>query len=265
MQSSFFLVALFGLLAAGCGSPPAGGQLAAPNSAARPVNQLALSSNACGPAALLYAFSAGNDDWQRAYQAVSGDTDRERLAYIIKRYALHPSRHLNNHRRWSNRGGVGSADLVDMGNEMCAGHYLPGLRSETLIAGSAGSHQRLIQQAHRRLSTSLAKGLPPILVLKRNARPAANPSPAAWRIVEGHYLVVTGMPARISRGTQAFDVSFMDPHGGKQRTGTLRIPDGAGPTLPWLEFSSPDTPVGRRLVRSNEQSLVTTTAVIGRF
>lgn len=259
------MIAALGLLLTGCASQPGGGRLTAPNPAAKPVNQLALSSQACGPAALLYAFSAGNDDWQRAHTAVDGETDRQRLAYIIKRYALQPSRHLNGHQRWSRRGGIGSADLVDMGNEMATGLFLPGLRSETLIAGSAGSHQRLLQLAHRRLATSLTKGLPPILALKRNARPAANPSPAVWRIVEGHYVVVTDMPARIARDADSFDIGYMDPHGGKQQTGILRIPEGAGPTLPWLEFTSPDTPVGRRLVRRNEQSIVTATALIGRF
>lgn len=265
MRSSHLPIVALALLVAGCASSPTGGRLSAANPAAPPVNQLVLSSNACGPAALLYCFSAGNDDWQRAYQAVDGETDRERLAFIIKRYALQPSRHLSNHRRWSQRGGIGSADLVDMANEMCADKFLPGMRSETLIAGASGSHRQLLRQAHRRLSTSLTKGLPPILVLKRNARPASNPSPADWRIVEGHYVVVTDMPARLDRQASAFEIQFMDPHGGRRRSGALSIPDTAGPAVPWLEFYSPDTTVGLRSVRSNEQSLVTASAVIGRF
>lgn len=253
------------LLLAGCAGQPHGGRLNAPNPAAKPVNQLSLSSQACGPAALLYAFSAGTDDWQRAYSAVDGESDRQRLAYIIKRYALHPSRHLSNHRRWSRHGGVSSADLADIGNEMAAGRFLPGIRWDSLIATSGGDHGKLLRHAHRRLSRSLIRGLPPILALKRAARRTSDASPSAWRIVEGHYVVVTGMPSRIGRDANGFDLEFMDPHGGRQRTGTLRIPDGAGPALPWLEFVSPDTPVGLRLVRPGEQSLVTAAAAVGRF
>lgn len=263
MRSSLFCAV--GLLLAGCAGQPGGGRLAAPNSAAEPVNQLSLSAQACGPAALLYAFSAGNDDWQRAYAAVDGESDRQRLAYIIKRYALHPSRHLSNHRRWSNRGGISSADLADIGNEMAAGQFLPGIRWDSLIATNGGDHGKLLRHAHRRLSQSLTRGLPPILALKLTARRSSDTSSSAWRIVEGHYVVVTGMPSRIARDANSFEIEFMDPHGGRQRTGTLRIPDGAGPALPWLEFSSPDTAMSRRLVRRGEQSLVTAAAVIGRF
>ena len=265
MGSSRLILTALGLLLTGCASQPGGGRLAAPNPAAKPVNQLALSSQACGPAALLYAFSAGNDDWQRAYTAVDGETDRQRLAYIIKRYALHPSRHLSNHKRWSHRGGISSADLVDIGNEMATGQFLPVIRSDSLIVSNGSDHQRLLRHAHRRLSGSLSKNLPPILTLKRTARRTSDTSPSAWRIVEGHYVVVTGMPSRIARDAGSFDIEFMDPHGGKQRAGTLSIPNGADRTVPWLEFSSPDTPVGRRLVRSGEQSLVTAAAVIGHF
>ena len=44
----------------------------APKANATPVNQLAISGNACGPAALLASFRCGNDAWQRAAASLPG-------------------------------------------------------------------------------------------------------------------------------------------------------------------------------------------------
>ena len=46
--------------------------LVAANPEFKPLNQLRVSGNACGPAALLNAFRFGNTDWQRASNAITG-------------------------------------------------------------------------------------------------------------------------------------------------------------------------------------------------
>jgi len=137
-----------------CSPPDPSGRLAAPNPEARPIDQLALSVNACGPSALLNAFSAGSKPWQRVYSAVPGQTDRDRLAYVIKRYALQPSRHFRDQRRWSRRGGIGAADLADMAAEMAAaGGKLSSIRVESFVDGN-GNPQALLRRA------TLGDGIP---------------------------------------------------------------------------------------------------------
>jgi hypothetical protein len=96
----------------------------AANKDAAPVNQLVIAGNACGPAALLSAFRFGDVNWQRAANAIPGETDRQRLRTIILREGMRPSKNLGGRPRWS-KSGVNVADLCDMANELTRGHYLP--------------------------------------------------------------------------------------------------------------------------------------------
>ena len=75
-----------------------------------PVNQLVVSGNACGPAALLNAFRFGSENWRKAGAAVKGNNDRERILSVIRDIGMRPSKHLPSRARWSRRG-VGVADL----------------------------------------------------------------------------------------------------------------------------------------------------------
>jgi len=226
------------------------------------VDQLDLSVNACGPAALLYSFSAGSETWRRAFRAVPGGNDRERLVYVMKRYALQPSRHFRDQRRWSGRGGVGAADLADMATEMAAaGGKLSGIRSESLV-DTKGNPAALLRRTHRLLAASLKRGLPPVLALKRMARPE-NGAPSSWAVVEGHYIVVTSMPGRLARGAVSFGIDCVDPNGGIRRHAVIRLsPDSA---IPWLLVDCPGAPVGRRRLRSGSVSHISASGVVGRF
>ena len=245
-----------------CSVPEPSARLVAPNPNARPIDQLSLSVNACGPAALLNAFSAGSEPWQKVAEAVPGKSDRDRLAYIIKRYALHPSKHFRDQRRWSRRGGIGAIDLADMATEMAAaGGKLSGIRSESFV-DTRNAPAALLRRLHRRLATSLKRGLPPILVLKRMARPKSGAT-TAWTMVEGHYVVVTSLPARLLRSTTAFDIDCIDPNGGQHRHATIHT--SSDPSIPWLLIDCPGTPVGQRRLRSGQISHLSASAVIGRF
>jgi hypothetical protein len=206
----------------------------------------------------LYSFSAGSADWQRAYAAVPGATDRQRISYVIRRHALQPSRHLRDHRRWSPAGGIGVADLGDIADEMTRGHSLPGMHTESLVIRRGLDHRTLLRESHRKLATSFQRGLPPIVALKRMAR-----TNGTWTIVDGHFVVVTTLPARLPAAAHAFEFGYFDPHGGHHRRGTLGLP--ADPAIPWLEIDCPATPVGRRRVPAGRPTHVAASALIGRF
>ena len=77
---------------------------------AKPVDQLVVAGNACGPAALLNSFRFGNDSWRGVYDSVKGDGEREKIRTVIRDIGMRPSRHLPGRARWS-RGGVSVADL----------------------------------------------------------------------------------------------------------------------------------------------------------
>ena len=75
---------IIGLLAL---SPAASGNekidLVAPNPEFHPLNQLRVSGNACGPAALLSAFGFGSERWQELGKTVPGSNDRQRISAVI--------------------------------------------------------------------------------------------------------------------------------------------------------------------------------------
>jgi len=262
ISKRFWLTAICSISLFSCSSVDPSARLSAPNAAAPPVDQLALSANSCGPAALLYAFSAGSESWQRAFCAVPGDTDRERLSYVIRRYALHPSSHFRDQRRWSARGGIGAADLADMATGMAtAGGKFSGIRSESLV-DTKGNPDSLLRRLHRRLAISLRHGLPPILAVKRMAR-QKNGAPSSWTIVEGHYIVVTSLPSVLPRDATSFDIDCVDPNGGHRRRAVVRL--SADPAIPWLVIDCADIPVGRRRLHPGQISHISASAVIGRF
>jgi hypothetical protein len=241
----------------------------APNPTATPANQLAVSGNACGPAALLNAFRFGNSHWQRASNAVQGSTERERMLGIIRTAGMRPSKHLPGRPRWSRRG-VGVADLRDMANEMTAGLYLPQLAEEVFFLQPRETPEQLLRHCHRRLESSLAKGLPPILSIRRHALRNQPSGSSEWVIIDAHFVTLTSLPRKLEKSATSFPVTYIDPWGGKPSQGTIRIP--ANPLLAdangrssCLEADFPQASVGKKLVRKGEKSAIVLAAAIGRW
>lgn len=231
-----------------------------------PANQLSVSGNACGPTALLNAFRFGNKDWQRALDGVSGNNDRERILRIIREIGMRPSKHLPGRARWS-RGGVSLADLKDMANEMVLGKYLPPLNDEVFFPKPGESPEKLLRRTHSRLETSLRKGLPPILSIRRYVLRGKTPQ---WTLLDAHFVTVTAVPRRLERQARSFELSYIDPWGGRRSQGRIAIPDA--PLLAaadgkggCLEALFPGSKVGNTKVKPGEKSAIIVSAAIGRW
>ncbi len=233
------------------------------------VNQLAVSGNACGPAALLNAFRSGNKDWARAFGAVKGTNDRERILTVIRGVGMRPSAHAPGVARWSRRG-VNVADLRDMANETTAGLFLPSLSEEVFFRQSRETPERLLARIHQRFAKSLAKGLPPVLSIRRYVKRAGRDGTPAWSVIDAHFVTVTSLPRKLPRGALSFPVAYIDPWGGRRLEGTLGIPaepvfpDGSGSTS-CIEARFPKSAVGSSMVRKNEKSVLVASAGIGRW
>ncbi len=259
------LISGFGCLLA-CRALAAPALTVAADPAAAPANQLVVAGNACGPAALLNAFRFGNADWRRASDAVAGKNDRERILRIIREIGMRPSRHLPGRARWSRRG-VNVADLRDMGDEMCAGKFLPPLSDEVLFLKPGESPEKLLRRVHHRLRASLSKGLPPVLSIRRYA---LRGKPAQWTVIDAHFVTLTSLPRGLDRKARSFPVTYLDPWGARRCEGTIRIPDI--PALPdakgrpsCLEAAFPRSKVGGGQLRKGEKSLLAVSAAIGRW
>lgn len=241
----------------------------APNPGATPANQRLVSGNACGPAALLNAFRFGNPHWQRAANAITGDNDRERILRIIREIGMRPSKQLPGRPRWSRRG-ISMADLRDMANEMISGHYLPQITDEVLFVTPRETPQKLLRRAHQRLEHSLAKGLPPVLSIRRHSLRQQRDGTSQWVSIDAHFVTLTALPRKLAKNATSFPVRYIDPLGGVFREGMIRIPeqpllaDSAGnPTC--LEAVFPPSPADQKRGGQKEKSATVLSAAIGRW
>lgn len=228
-----------------------------------PANQLRISGNACGAAALLTAFGSGTGRWQERVSIIPSEDERLRMSYIIRVFGTRPSQHLDR-KRWNRTSGIGLADLTDIANEMCGDRWLPGIRSEILLQGKRESPHALLKRAHSRLEKSFKKGLPPIISLQRLAlrKDARSPNPA-WHMVHGHFVTVVAMPGKLERKATSFRFRYADPWGGRTAEGVIHTDDRSG--YPALVASVPRSEIGEDRLRTGESSIVVLSAVLGAF
>lgn len=237
--------------------------LVAANPQFEPLNQLRVSGNACGPAALLSAFGFGSARWQEPGKAVPGDDDRKRISYVIRGYGLRQSNHLERP-RWNKTSGIGLLDLTDIGNEMRGTRWLPSLRNEVLILKSRESHRELLERTHSRLAKSLKNGFPPIISLQRLALRANGIVEAkSWHVVHGHYVVVIALPKKLEKNALSLAIRYADPWGGRLLEGTITADARTG--YPALLTDMPESKVGKRYLKNGETSIVTLSAILGSW
>lgn len=240
----------------------------APNPTATPADQLSIAGNACGPAALLNAFRYGNADWQRASNALPGENDRQRLQYIIRGPGMRPSTHLKGRARWSRRG-VNIADLQDIANELTQGQYLPQMTQQVLFRQPGETPEKLLRRVHKLFNTSLEKGLPPVISLRRHVLRTKDGA-SHWTVLDAHFVTLTSLPRKLDKNARSFAVTYVDPWGGKVRQGVIGIPDrpllaATAADSPCLEAVFPDAAVGKKLVRKGESSALAAAAALGRW
>ena len=237
--------------------------------APEPANQLTVAGNACGPTALLNAFRFGNPAWQRASNAIAGDTDKQRITGIIRERGLRPSSHLVGHPRWS-RKGVNLADLCDIANEMTRGHFLPSVSQEVLFRKPGETQEKLLKRVHHLLDTSIAKGLPPVISLRRYAKRGQNGKPPEWTVLDAHFVTLTTLTHKLENGARSFPISYIDPWGGKICQGTISVPErpilaDSAAASSCLEAVFPQALVGKKSVRPGEPTGLTVAAALGRW
>ena len=241
----------------------------APNLSAVAADQLVVAGNACGPAALLNAFRCGNTDWQRASAALAGANDKERILEIIREVGMRPSKQTPDRPRWSRRG-VSVADLCDMANEMVQGRFLPPLSAEVLFPTPGETPEKHLRRVYQRLATSLAKGLPPVVSLRRYVLRRQDGKPPQWVVIDAHFVTLTALPRTLEKNARAFAVGYIDPWGARRCQGSIGIPgrpvlaDAAGGAS-CLAADFPQSAAGTTLVRRGEEAVLVVAAAIGRW
>ncbi len=240
--------------------------LAAPAPTSPAVNQLRTDGNACGPACLLDSFRAGSEKWRASVAKIDGKTDTAKIKKIIYTHGKRGSRLDPKKARWNGRYGVNGIDLADMANEMRRERWMGTVRQEIFFKTSRETDLALLKRVHKRLSNSLKKGLPPTIRVRRVAfRAPSGSSTKSWLSVKSHFLVLTGLPAKLPKNATSFPVTYNDPWGGKKFQGSISIPDAQSIGLSTLVAKFPSTTVGKSLVRRGEATCLSLSSAIGLF
>ncbi len=240
-----------------------------PNPTAISANQLDLSANACGPTALLNSFRFGNTDWQKVSNSIKGDTDKKQINNIILKVGMTPSNSITGKNRWT-RKGVNVSDLNDAANDITLGKGLPPLDQAILFLKPGESLEQLLHRCHQLLDDSLVAGLPPILSVRRYALRSEKGGKPTWIVIDAHFVTLYSLPQYLDKGDKSFEISYLDPWGGKIHPGTISIP--TRPLLaevaagsPCLEAIFPDAAIGKRYVRQGELTILSLAAAVGKW
>ncbi|MGC6457818.1 MAG: hypothetical protein ACON4R_05555 [Akkermansiaceae bacterium] len=231
-----------------------------------PANQLQTDGNACGPACLLDAFRSGGEKWRSSIARIKGTTDTARIRAIILGAGRRPSRLDPTKTRWSKRAGVNAIDLADMANELRGERWMRTVKSSVFFKKERETQSDLLRRTHKQLASALKRELPPILLLRRVAfRSPQGSIQKSWLTIKGHFVVLTGLPTKLPRGTTSFPITYHDPWGGYQYKGTIRITDQQTSGLPTLVADFPKSKIGRDLVRKNEPTCLSLSSAVGLF
>jgi hypothetical protein len=217
-------------------------------------NQLEVSGNACGPAALLNSFRFGTARWQASLDRLPGDTDKQRLQHLIRSEGRKPSAQLAGRTRWS-RAGINVVDLVEMGNAVAPNHFSAPLDSDVLLPAPGEAAEEVLRRNYTTLLHSLRRGFPPIVSVRRQVIRNTFGTPTAITI-QNHFITIVGVD-QPKQGSMRFD--YIDPWGGKRASGNLHLPSD-GTLEPVAEL--PATPVGKHLVARGEQTSLVFSAVV---
>jgi len=178
--------------------------------------------NGCGPASLISAYRFGSKKWNKAINKIEGLSDEEKFDYLVKKHGNIFSKHLRAQKRFDEKHGINIVDLTDLANEFHQKHQLnlPELVYNSHFLKGKMSHNELLKKTHKTLKSSLSKGFPPLLSVKTFAQQGSR-----WSQIHGHFVVLLEIPHSIPRDATSFKIKYMDPWGGKNKVGEIKLPE----------------------------------------
>jgi hypothetical protein len=99
------------------------------------------------------------------------------------------------------------------------------------------------RQSHQSLARSLQRGFPPIAVLRRYEGAS---------VIESHFITIIAVPPALTPGIDFFDITYVDPSGGRILNGKIFSRQGRSHTQ--LIADTPGTPVGKQ--KAHEPSVL---------
>ncbi|MBP7861111.1 hypothetical protein KA183_05470 [bacterium] len=209
----------------------------------------------CGYVALLNNLSFGNQESQAAVSSIEGITDDDKMSALEKLFNDKTSIEYSKGGRMRDVG-ISSADLLQICNEFRLDHNLQPLKGICLDRLKNESKIEMGTRIHSLLLTSIEKGESPIIMVRSESahfKPMWYQSAASvfgvtsafekaskWDGLQGHYLTVIGIPAKVN-DDGSFCLDYIDPAKGKKRqlfvypeVRNFVAPKGVDKNLKWI-------------------------------
>lgn len=160
-------------------------------------------------------------------------------------------------------------DLRAAANVLTRLAHLPALEESILFLKPGESLRQLLQRGHTLMYQSMAKGLPPVISIRRYVLRHQTTGSATWMPLDAHFVTLRTIPAELDKDAASFQLSYIDPwdaaiHKGEIRTSPQPILAGERGSSPCLEAVFSEFTLGSSRVRPGERTVVILAAAICR-
>lgn len=176
------------------------------------------SAKACAPAALANCLRQGPEPMRRAWAGFVGNDDTTRFRYLIDRWFRTPASAVFPRKKRFSFDGVLEEDLVAATTEMLEENQLPPFEAGYLDRLPGEKSPAFLARIHRKITASLAEGVPPILSLKTYVarRFEKHDDEVRWEPANHHWVVITAANAELRPTDLGFSIDLIDPNGGRR-------------------------------------------------
>ena len=232
-----------------------------------PLKQHTIGELACGPTALVNAFSHASPRWRSSHFFDS--SPKVQAESIIRIASQQRSTQFPTQSRWSSRKGIRAKDLYTTAREVSP----RSLKFST--PDSSATASALTQVHYQEMKRSLSSGFPPILSVKHQLHKKFQHSEGYyWKQTKGHFITVLSLGAL---ETTSFSFQYIDPLDGKTHQGKIFCePTGLLTTSPLtrqpihqnqpnLSLIIPSFRVPKEFIGANGTATSTVDSVIAAF
>ena len=185
------------------------------------IGQSRVGEAACGPCALANALTHGDPGGREAFQQLSAGSADGRVETIISLYGTKSSETYGSRRmRYSADAGLTAEDMPYLANEVLEAHGQSKARGDWLDSpGNEDEHAHL-RRIHDLFTTSLARGLPPIIEIRAfSADPGSSRgamTSMSWVNLFAHWLALVSVdPVTLPPRASGFFCRFADSYTGR--------------------------------------------------
>lgn len=167
---------------------------------------------ACMPTSLLNALTFGPPEFQAILPRLPGATTTERLSGLIRNVGSQGSKAAPGEPLYTDKRGVLSKDMTVMTNLVLQAHGVAPLSGLFLDVLEKETPEEHLRRVHGLLTHSLQAGVPVLTSIRSfSAKREKEDAPILWEGMDGHAVLVIGIPQKLESWQRGFAIRLVDP------------------------------------------------------